>query len=76
MVCLFFVTYGHMIYNPLKSQHTVFYHWFTTICLPKLLGNLRLKLPKRDIKTFILHVENASVNNAQLTVHYIYALIF
>ncbi|CAH1989290.1 unnamed protein product, partial [Acanthoscelides obtectus] len=49
-----------------KMQITVTADWYTTICLPKVITELRKINPKRRI---ILHQDNASSHTAQKTRH-------
>lgn len=51
--------------------NTVTSHWFTTICLLKLLEKLQQKHLRSGIKTFILHTDNTSAHSAQKTVHFL-----
>ncbi|CAH2002385.1 unnamed protein product [Acanthoscelides obtectus] len=49
---------------PLNEQRTVTADWYTTICLPKVITELRKINPERRI---VLHQDNASSHTAQTT---------
>ncbi|CAH1986618.1 unnamed protein product [Acanthoscelides obtectus] len=53
---------------PLNEQRTVTADWYTTICLPKVITELRKINPERRI---ILHQDNASSHTAQKTRQYL-----
>ncbi|CAH2012176.1 unnamed protein product [Acanthoscelides obtectus] len=54
--------------NELNEQRTVTADWYTTICLPKVIPELRKINPERRI---ILHQDNASSHTAQKTRQYL-----
>ncbi|CAH1994084.1 unnamed protein product [Acanthoscelides obtectus] len=55
---------GHIATIPLNERRTVTADWYTTICLPKVITELRKINPERRI---ILHQHNASSHAAQKT---------
>ncbi|CAH1973244.1 unnamed protein product [Acanthoscelides obtectus] len=59
---------GHIATISLNEQRTVTADWYTTICLPKVITELRNINPKRRI---ILHQNNASSHTAQKTRQYL-----
>ncbi|CAH2009022.1 unnamed protein product [Acanthoscelides obtectus] len=59
---------GHIATIPLNEQRTVTAYWYTTICLPKVITELRKINPERRI---ILHQDNASSHTAQKTRQYL-----
>ncbi|CAH1999497.1 unnamed protein product [Acanthoscelides obtectus] len=59
---------GHIATIPLNEQRTVTADWYTTICLPKVITELRKINPERRI---ILHQDNASSLTAQKTRQYL-----
>ncbi|CAH1959536.1 unnamed protein product [Acanthoscelides obtectus] len=59
---------GHIATIPLNEQRTVTADWYTTICLPKVITELRKINPGRRI---ILHQDNASSHTAQKTRQYL-----
>ncbi|CAH2000879.1 unnamed protein product [Acanthoscelides obtectus] len=59
---------GHIATIPLNEQRTVTADWYTTICLPKVITELRKINPERRI---ILHQDNASSHTAQKTRQYL-----
>ncbi|CAH2011154.1 unnamed protein product [Acanthoscelides obtectus] len=59
---------GHIATIPLNEQRTVTADWYTTICLPKVITELRKINPERRI---ILHQDNARSHTAQKTRHYL-----
>ncbi|CAH1984058.1 unnamed protein product [Acanthoscelides obtectus] len=59
---------GHIATIPLNEQITVTADWYTTICLPKVITQLRKINPERRI---ILHQDNASSHTAQRTRQYL-----
>ncbi|CAH1991160.1 unnamed protein product [Acanthoscelides obtectus] len=61
MVATFVSKAGHIATIPLNHQRTVTADWYTTICLPKVITELRKINPQRRI---ILHT-------AQKTRHYL-----
>ncbi|CAH1967194.1 unnamed protein product [Acanthoscelides obtectus] len=68
MVATFVSKAGHIATIPLKEQRTVSSDWYTTICLPKVITELRKINPERRI---ILHQDNASSHTAQRTRQYL-----
>ncbi|CAH1965519.1 unnamed protein product [Acanthoscelides obtectus] len=58
----------HIATIPLNEQRTVTADWYTTICLPKVITELRKINPERRI---ILHQYNASSHTAQKTRQYL-----
>ncbi|CAH1991124.1 unnamed protein product [Acanthoscelides obtectus] len=62
MVATFVSKAGHIETIPLNEQRTVTADWYTTICLPKVITELRKVNPERRI---ILHQDNASSHTAQ-----------
>ncbi|CAH1999729.1 unnamed protein product [Acanthoscelides obtectus] len=67
MVATFVSKAGHIATIPLNEQRTVTADWYTTICLPKVISELRKINPERRI---ILHQDNASSHTAQKTRQY------
>ncbi|CAH2011182.1 unnamed protein product [Acanthoscelides obtectus] len=59
---------GHIATTPLNEQRTVTVDWYTTICLPKVITELRKFNLERRI---ILHQDNASSHTAQKTRQYL-----
>ncbi|CAH2015410.1 unnamed protein product [Acanthoscelides obtectus] len=59
---------GHIATIPLNEQRTVTADWYTTICLSKVITELRKINPERRI---ILHQDNASSHTAQKTRQYL-----
>ncbi|CAH2005340.1 unnamed protein product [Acanthoscelides obtectus] len=59
---------GHIATIPLNEQRTVTADWYTTICLPKVITELRKINPEKRI---ILHQDNASSHTAQKTRQYL-----
>ncbi|CAH1975755.1 unnamed protein product [Acanthoscelides obtectus] len=59
---------GHIATIPLNEQRTVTADWYTSICLPKIITELRKINPERRI---ILHQDNASSHTAQKTRQYL-----
>ncbi|CAH1973101.1 unnamed protein product [Acanthoscelides obtectus] len=59
---------GHIATIPLNDQRTVTVDWYTTICLPKVITELRKINPERRI---ILHQDYASSHAAQKTRQYL-----
>ncbi|CAH2012943.1 unnamed protein product [Acanthoscelides obtectus] len=68
MVATFASKAGHTATIPLNEQITVTADWYTTICLPKVITELRKINPKRRI---ILQQDNASSHTAQKTRQYL-----
>ncbi|CAH2017306.1 unnamed protein product [Acanthoscelides obtectus] len=68
MVTTFVSKAGHIVTIPLNEQRTVIADWYTTICLPKVITELRKINPERRI---ILHQDNASSHIAQQTRQYL-----
>ncbi|CAH1963754.1 unnamed protein product [Acanthoscelides obtectus] len=68
MVATFVSKAGHIATFPLNEQITVTADWYTTICLPKVITELRKINPERR---FILHQDNASSHTAQKTRQYL-----
>ncbi|CAH1961298.1 unnamed protein product [Acanthoscelides obtectus] len=59
---------SHIATIPLNEQRTVTAEWYTTICLPNVITDLRKINPERRI---ILHQDNASSHTAQKTRQYL-----
>ncbi|CAH2005294.1 unnamed protein product [Acanthoscelides obtectus] len=70
MVATFVSKAGHIATIPLNEQRTVTADWYTTICLPKVITELRKINPERRT---ILHQDNASSHTAQKTRQYLTA---
>ncbi|CAH1989727.1 unnamed protein product [Acanthoscelides obtectus] len=68
MVATFVSRAGHIATIPLNEQITVTANWYTTICLPKVITELRKINPERRI---IFHQDNASSHTAQKTRQYL-----
>ncbi|CAH1956399.1 unnamed protein product [Acanthoscelides obtectus] len=68
MVATFVSQAGHIATIPLNEQRTITTDWYTTICLPKVIIELRKINPERRI---ILHQDNASSHTAQKTRQYL-----
>ncbi|CAH1958315.1 unnamed protein product [Acanthoscelides obtectus] len=68
MVATFVSKAGHIATIPLNEERTVTADWYTTICLPKVITELRKIKPERRI---ILHQDNASSHTAQKTRQYL-----
>ncbi|CAH1977655.1 unnamed protein product [Acanthoscelides obtectus] len=64
MVATFVSKAGHIATIPLNEQRTVTVDWYTTICLPKVITELRKINNERRI---IIHQDNASSHTAQKT---------
>ncbi|GFS39038.1 hypothetical protein NPIL_552311, partial [Nephila pilipes] len=57
MIACFFGINGHVATVALEQRRTVNSEWYTTICLPEVIGEIRKKQKNRRI---ILHHDNAS----------------
>ena len=68
MIAAFFGKSGYIATVPLEDHRTINALWYTTICLPKVVAELRKKNSKRRI---ILHQDNASSHIASLTMDYL-----
>ncbi|CAH1987576.1 unnamed protein product [Acanthoscelides obtectus] len=68
MVATFVSKAGHIATIPLYEQRTVTADWYTTICSPKVITELRKINPERRI---VLHQDNASSHTAQKTRQYL-----
>ncbi|CAH1997074.1 unnamed protein product [Acanthoscelides obtectus] len=68
MVATFVSKAGHIATIPLNQQRTVTADWYTTICLPKVITELRKINPARRIT---VHQDNASSHTAQKTRQYL-----
>ncbi|CAH1977563.1 unnamed protein product [Acanthoscelides obtectus] len=68
MIATFVSKAGHIATIPLNEQRTVSADWYTTICLPKVITELRKINPERRI---IFHQDNASSHTAQKTIQYL-----
>lgn len=64
MVACFFGITGHVATVALEQRRTVNSEWYTTICLPEVIGEIRKKQKKRRI---ILHHDNASSHTSAQT---------
>ncbi|CAH1968572.1 unnamed protein product [Acanthoscelides obtectus] len=68
MIATFMSEAGHLATIPLNEQRTVTADWYTTICFPKVITELRKINPERRI---ILHQDNASSHTAHKTRQYL-----
>lgn len=68
MIACFFGCTGHIATIPLEDRRTVNAEWYTVICLPKVIDEIRKNNRKRRI---ILHHDNASSHTARLTIDYL-----
>ena len=68
MIASFFGVTGHVTTVALEDQKTVTANWYTTICLPKVIEEIRKHNMRRRI---ILHHDNASSHTATQTVNYL-----
>lgn len=68
MVATFVSKSGHVGTIALEDRRTVNADWYTTICLPSIVGELRKNKPNRRI---ILHHDNASAHTARKTIDYL-----
>ncbi|CAH2015910.1 unnamed protein product [Acanthoscelides obtectus] len=68
MVATFVSKAGRIATIPLKEQRTATADWYTAICLPKVITELRKINPERRI---ILHQDNATSHTAQKTRQYL-----
>ena len=68
MVACFFGINGHVATVPLRERRTVNSDWYTTICLLKVLEEIRKTNKKRRI---ILHHDNASSHTSAKTREYL-----
>ncbi|CAG9132342.1 unnamed protein product [Plutella xylostella] len=64
MVASFVSKTSHVATIPLQEQRTVTADWYTTVCLPEVVRELRKTNPNRRI---ILHHDNASSHTARKT---------
>ena len=64
MVASFVAKSGHVATIALENQRTVNAQWYTTICLPEVIAELRKDNPNRRIT---LHHDNASSHTARVT---------
>lgn len=64
MVACFFGITGHVATVALEQRRTVNSEWYTTICLPVVIGEIRKTQKKRRI---ILHHDNASSHTSAQT---------
>lgn len=68
MIASFFGITGHVATVALEDRRTVNAEWYTTICLPEVIGEIRKNNARRQI---ILHHDNASSHTAAVTVNYL-----
>ena len=68
MVATFISKTGHVATIPLQDQRPVTADWYTTICLPEVIAELRKTNPERRI---ILHQDNASSHTARKTIEFL-----
>ncbi|GFS95404.1 uncharacterized protein NPIL_598891 [Nephila pilipes] len=64
MIACFFGINGHVATVELEQRRTVNSEWYTTICLPEVIGEIRKKQKNRRI---ILHHDNASSHTSTQT---------
>jgi [histone H3]-lysine36 N-dimethyltransferase SETMAR len=70
MIACFFGINGHVATVPLQERRTVNAEWYTTICLPQVIEEIRKTSKRRRI---ILHHDNASSHTAARTKEFLEA---
>lgn len=68
MIACFFGIKGHVAIMPLEDRRTVNADWYTTICLPAVIDELRKTNRNRRI---VLHHDNASSHTARRTMAFL-----
>lgn len=68
MVATFVAKSGHVATICLQDRRTVNADWYTTVCLPEVIAELRKNNQKRRI---ILHHDNASSHTARRTIDFL-----
>lgn len=68
MIACFFGYTGHVATIALEDRRTVNAEWYTTICWPEVINEIRKNNRKRRI---ILHHDNASSHTARQTIDYL-----
>lgn len=68
MVASFVSKSGHVSTVCLEDRKTVTADWYTTVCLPEVIAELRKNNPNRRI---ILHHDNASSHTARRTIEFL-----
>ncbi|CAH2087510.1 unnamed protein product [Euphydryas editha] len=68
MVATFVGKTSHVATIALEDRRTVNREWYTTVCLPQVIAELRKSNSKRRI---ILHHDNASSHSARQTTEYL-----
>ena len=71
MVVVFFGRRGIIKRICLNEQKTVTAKWYTEICLPQLLEELKILRPNSRLDTWRLHHDNAPAHRAQLTENFL-----
>ena len=70
MIACFFGINGHVATVSLEQRRSVTSEWYTTICLPEVVSEIRKTNRRRRI---ILHHDNASSHTAAKTIDYLKA---
>lgn len=68
MVATFVGKTGHVETIELEDRRTVTAEWYTTVCLPQVIAQLRKSYSKRRI---ILHHDNASSHSTRQAIEYL-----
>lgn len=68
MVATFVAKSGHVATIVLEDRKTVNADWYTTVCLPEVIGEFRKNNPRRRIR---LHHDNASSHTARQTIAFL-----
>lgn len=68
MIACFFGKSGHVATIPLVERKSINAEWYTTICLPKVVEEVRKTNRRRRI---LLHQDNASSHTARMTTAYL-----
>lgn len=71
MIVVFFARRGIMKRIPLDTQRIITAHWYIQSCLIPLISTLKELRPKCQLRTWLLHHDNAPAHRAHQTVEFL-----
>jgi [histone H3]-lysine36 N-dimethyltransferase SETMAR len=71
MVATFFSKTGHVATVTLEEGKTVTANWYTQICLPEVIKNLKERRPRTGTRGILLHHDNAPAHKASKTMDFL-----
>ena len=73
MIACFFAKIGHVATMPLDDRKTVTADWYDNHCLPKVFQAWYKRRPRTDVRSLLLHHDNASAHTTAVTMDFLAA---